>query len=102
MADDGNVTTASTALGTIGTVFWCVQLIPQIWYNWRHKKTEGFPALMAFLWAGCMFYFSRWTLLAMGVGVNVLCLGAVPMGVYLILQVSIPNLPTRIERGITQ
>ena len=58
MASEGNVTTASTALGTIGTVFWCVQLIPQIWYNWRHKKTEGFPALMAFLWAGCMFDFT--------------------------------------------
>ncbi|KAK4145297.1 uncharacterized protein C8A04DRAFT_10661, partial [Dichotomopilus funicola] len=29
------------------------QLIPQIWTNWRTKKTEGLPALMMFLWALC-------------------------------------------------
>ncbi|KAK4102137.1 hypothetical protein N658DRAFT_566259 [Parathielavia hyrcaniae] len=32
---------------------WCVQLIPQIWTNWRTKKTEGLPAMMMFLWALC-------------------------------------------------
>ncbi|KAJ5179815.1 PQ loop repeat protein [Penicillium capsulatum] len=76
MAREGNVTTASTALGTIGTVFWCIQLVPQIWHNWRRKKTEGFPALMGFLWAAC----------------------AVPMGVYLILQQV--NLPLQIQPQI--
>lgn len=49
----GNVTLASNVLGTIGTVLWCIQLIPQIWYNWRRKKTDGFPAAMMFLWASC-------------------------------------------------
>ncbi|KAK4042189.1 hypothetical protein C8A01DRAFT_14199, partial [Parachaetomium inaequale] len=29
------------------------QLIPQIWTNWRTKKTEGLPGLMMFLWALC-------------------------------------------------
>lgn len=52
---DGNVTLASNVLGTIGTVLWCIQLIPQIWYNWRRKNTDGFPATMMFLWALCMY-----------------------------------------------
>jgi hypothetical protein len=30
-----------------------VQLIPQIWTNWRTKNTEGLPGLMMFLWALC-------------------------------------------------
>ncbi|KAJ5149253.1 PQ loop repeat protein [Penicillium atrosanguineum] len=64
-----NVTVASNVLGTIGTVLWCIQLIPQIWYNWRRKTTDGFPAIMMLLWATC----------------------SVPMGAYLVLQkVSIP------------
>jgi len=50
-----NVTLASNVLGTIGTVLWCIQLIPQIWYNWRRKKTDGFPAAMMFLWASCVY-----------------------------------------------
>ncbi|CAI7589676.1 unnamed protein product [Penicillium pancosmium] len=62
---DGNVTVASNVLGTIGTVLWCIQLIPQIWYNWRRKNTDGFPATMMFLWALC----------------------SIPMGAYLILQI---------------
>ncbi|EPS34667.1 hypothetical protein PDE_09631 [Penicillium oxalicum 114-2] len=66
---DGNVTVASNVLGTIGTVLWCIQLIPQIWYNYRRKKTDGFPAAMMLLWASC----------------------SVPMGAYFILQkVNIP------------
>jgi hypothetical protein len=50
---DGNVTLASNVLGTIGTVLWCIQLVPQIWYNYRRKKTDGFPAAMMLLWASC-------------------------------------------------
>ncbi|KAJ5353937.1 hypothetical protein N7541_006501 [Penicillium brevicompactum] len=52
---ESNVTLSSTVLGTIGTVLWCIQLIPQIWHNWRRKKTDGFPAAMMFLWASCEF-----------------------------------------------
>lgn len=44
---------ASTVLGTLGTVCWCVQLIPQIYYNYRRKNCEGFPPMMMFLWAFC-------------------------------------------------
>ncbi|PTU19846.1 hypothetical protein P175DRAFT_0509837 [Aspergillus ochraceoroseus IBT 24754] len=76
MAGDGNVTLASNVLGTIATVLWCIQLIPQIWYNWKQKDTEGVPQVMMLLWASC----------------------AVPMGAYLILQQV--NLPLQIQPQI--
>ncbi|KKK14294.1 hypothetical protein ARAM_007018 [Aspergillus rambellii] len=76
MAGDGNVTLASNVLGTIATVLWCIQLIPQIWYNWKRKDTEGVPQVMMLLWASC----------------------AVPMGAYLILQQV--NLPLQIQPQI--
>ena len=44
---------AASILGTIGTVLWCIQLIPQIWQNWRRGSTEGVPASMMILWASC-------------------------------------------------
>ncbi|KAJ5562665.1 hypothetical protein N7461_001426 [Penicillium sp. DV-2018c] len=76
MSSEGNITLASNVLGTIGTVLWCVQLIPQIWHNWRRKNTDGFPASMMFLWASC----------------------SVPMGAYLILQQV--NIPLQIQPQI--
>ncbi|BFZ61549.1 Beige protein-like 1 [Saitoella coloradoensis] len=36
---------------TIGTVCWCVQLVPQIWTNWRRKSTTGLSPWMLMLWA---------------------------------------------------
>lgn len=42
---------AATLLGTIGTVLWCIQLIPQIIHNYRRKNCEGLPSIMMFLWA---------------------------------------------------
>ncbi|KAL8806041.1 MAG: hypothetical protein Q9182_001573 [Xanthomendoza sp. 2 TL-2023] len=65
MAPQGEIPIAANVLGTIGTVFWCIQLIPQIWYNWKQKKTDGLPGLMMFIWA----------------------VSAVPFGVYAIVQV---------------
>lgn len=44
---------AANVLGTIGTVFWCIQLIPQVVYNWRRKDCTGLPPIMMFLWAVC-------------------------------------------------
>lgn len=69
MAPQGEIPIAANVLGTIGTVFWCIQLIPQIWYNWKQKKTDGLPGSMMFIWA----------------------LSAVPFGVYAIVQVSPPS-----------
>ncbi|KAK7208644.1 PQ loop repeat-domain-containing protein [Myxozyma melibiosi] len=54
-SDDNNK--IATILATIGTVFWCIQLIPQIWKNYRRKSTDGFPVSMMILWAAAgVFY----------------------------------------------
>ncbi|KAH7628676.1 PQ loop repeat-domain-containing protein [Sordaria sp. MPI-SDFR-AT-0083] len=53
MAPQTEIPVAANVLGTIGTVLWCVQLIPQIWTNWRRKQTTGLPGTMMFLWALC-------------------------------------------------
>ncbi|MCJ1257865.1 hypothetical protein MMC24_005691 [Lignoscripta atroalba] len=73
MAPQTSIPVAANVLGTIGTVFWCVQLVPQVWYNWRKKKTDGLPGLMMFLWASC----------------------AVPFGVYAIVQNF--NIPIQVQ-----
>ncbi|MCJ1474009.1 hypothetical protein MMC13_002667 [Lambiella insularis] len=76
MAPQSMIPAAANVLGTIGTVFWCIQLVPQIWHNWRKKETEGLPALMMILWAAC----------------------AVPFGVYAIVQNF--NIPIQIQPQI--
>ncbi|KAF8315421.1 hypothetical protein DL93DRAFT_2057223 [Clavulina sp. PMI_390] len=38
-------------LGTIGTVLWSGQILPQIWKSWREKSTEGLSASLMFIWA---------------------------------------------------
>lgn len=73
MAPQTSIPPAANILGTIGTVCWCVQLIPQIWHNWRLKKTDGLPGLMIMLWASC----------------------AVPFGVYSIVQNF--NIPIQVQ-----
>lgn len=76
MAPQGEIPIAANVLGTIGTIFWCVQLIPQIWTNWRTKKTDGLPGVMMLLWALC----------------------AVPFGVYAIVQNF--NIPLQVQPQI--
>ncbi|KAL8769362.1 MAG: hypothetical protein Q9209_004589 [Squamulea sp. 1 TL-2023] len=73
MAPQGDIPISANVLGTIGTVFWCIQLIPQVWYNWKQKKTDGLPGLMMFIWA----------------------VSAVPFGVYAIVQKF--NIPIQIQ-----
>ncbi|KAI0389609.1 PQ-loop-domain-containing protein [Xylariaceae sp. FL0594] len=53
MAPQQEIPVAASVLGTIGTILWSIQLIPQAWTNWRRKSTEGLPASMMFLWALC-------------------------------------------------
>lgn len=48
----------STVLATIGTILWCIQMIPQIWANYRRKNTEGFPEAMCLLWCLCAPFFA--------------------------------------------
>lgn len=50
-----------------------LQLLPQIWMNWRTKRTEGLPGVMMYLWALC----------------------GVPFGVYAVVQNF--NIPLQIQ-----
>lgn len=49
---------AANVLGTIGTVCWCIQLIPQIVHNYRRKNCTGLQPLMLFLWSASGVPFS--------------------------------------------
>ncbi|ODV63375.1 Ilt1p [Ascoidea rubescens DSM 1968] len=51
MSHDPNDSIEVNVVATIGTVFWCIQLIPQIIRNYRVKDCTGFPPLMMILWA---------------------------------------------------
>ncbi|KXN92656.1 hypothetical protein AN958_11757 [Leucoagaricus sp. SymC.cos] len=41
---------AENVLGTMGTIFWTGQLIPQVWKNFRDKKTEGLSPWLMSIW----------------------------------------------------
>ncbi|KAI1414121.1 PQ loop repeat-domain-containing protein [Hypoxylon sp. FL1857] len=62
MAPQQNIPPAANVLGTIGTVLWCIQMIPQIWTNWRTKKTDGLPSSMMYLWAICAVPFGAYNI----------------------------------------
>lgn len=51
MAPQTSIPAAANVLGTIGTVFWCIQLLPQIYRSYRTKSTVGVPPAMMFLWS---------------------------------------------------
>lgn len=53
-----DIPAAENALATIGTIFWCIQLVPQIIRNYRVKNCEGLPASMMLLWAASGVPFS--------------------------------------------
>ncbi|KAI0204405.1 PQ loop repeat-domain-containing protein [Astrocystis sublimbata] len=76
MAPQGDIPLAANVLGTIGTVLWSIQLIPQAWSNWRKKSTDGFPAIMMFLWA----------------------ISGVPFGIYAVVQNF--NIPIQVQPQI--
>ena len=92
MAPQEHIPVAANVLGTIGTVLWCVQLIPQIWTNWRTKKTDGLPGAMMFLWALCK------SLTTLPCAIQKLIrppLGGVPFGTYAIVQNF--NIPIQVQ-----
>ncbi|KAI1827109.1 PQ loop repeat-domain-containing protein [Xylaria intraflava] len=76
MAPQGQIPIAANVLGTIGTILWSLQLVPQAWSNWRRKDTEGLPSIMMFLWAAC----------------------GVPFGIYAIVQNF--NIPVQVQPQI--
>ncbi|POS78128.1 PQ loop repeat protein [Diaporthe helianthi] len=63
MAPQCSIPVAATVLGTIGTILWCIQLVPQIWTNWRTKSTDGLPGSMMFLWAICGVPFGAYSII---------------------------------------
>ncbi|BGP53205.1 hypothetical protein JCM8202_002761 [Rhodotorula sphaerocarpa] len=42
---------AEQVCGWIGTVLWCIQLVPQVFLNYRRKTTEGLSGSLCVLWA---------------------------------------------------
>ncbi|OAA60562.1 Cystinosin/ERS1p repeat protein [Niveomyces insectorum RCEF 264] len=53
MAPQTHIPVAANVLG----------LVPQIWTNWRTKKTDGLPASMMFLWAVCGVPFGAYAII---------------------------------------
>ncbi|KAG7532115.1 hypothetical protein FFLO_03857 [Filobasidium floriforme] len=51
MSSDSPRSTAVEALATLGAVFWSIQLLPQIFLNYRRQSTEGLHSSMMILWA---------------------------------------------------
>lgn len=90
MARQESIPVAANVLGTIGTILLCVQLIPQIWMNYRSKKTEGLPAIMMFIWATCR---ALYHLQQLGANLFFFNPAGVPFGVYAIGQ----NLNTPVQ-----
>ncbi|KAJ6536812.1 hypothetical protein B0H19DRAFT_1382691 [Mycena capillaripes] len=43
-------TVAENVLGTIGTVCWTAQLVPQVWKSWRDRSTAGLSPWLFLLW----------------------------------------------------
>ncbi|KAJ7464400.1 PQ loop repeat-domain-containing protein [Mycena latifolia] len=54
---------AENVLGTIGTVCWTVQMIPQLWKSWREKSTEGLSPWFVLLWGISEGFLGTYTLL---------------------------------------
>ncbi|KIW04504.1 uncharacterized protein PV09_04260 [Verruconis gallopava] len=66
MSSDEHVTAQpqiSVVLGGIGTACWCIQILPQIWKNWRRHTTTGVPSHMLLLWASAMPFFGAYCIL---------------------------------------
>ncbi|KAG8904025.1 hypothetical protein FRB99_002367 [Tulasnella sp. 403] len=42
---------AENVFGTIGTILWMLQLVPQVWKSWRDHSTEGLSTWLMFIWA---------------------------------------------------
>ncbi|KAJ7464410.1 PQ loop repeat-domain-containing protein [Mycena latifolia] len=54
---------AENVLGTIGTVCWTAQMVPQLWKSWREKSTEGLSPWLVLLWGVSAGFLGAYTLL---------------------------------------
>ncbi|KAF9005988.1 PQ-loop-domain-containing protein [Cyathus striatus] len=41
---------AEQVFGTIGTICWTAQMLPQVWKSWREKSTDGLSQWLVLLW----------------------------------------------------
>ncbi|KAJ7344082.1 PQ loop repeat-domain-containing protein [Mycena albidolilacea] len=56
-------TVAGNVLGTIGTVCWTAQLVPQVWKSWREKSTEGLSPWLVLLWGISAGFLGAYTII---------------------------------------
>ncbi|KAJ6463688.1 PQ loop repeat-domain-containing protein [Mycena vitilis] len=54
---------AENVLGTIGTICWTAQMVPQIWKSWREKSTHGLSPWLVLLWGISAGFLGAYTLL---------------------------------------
>ncbi|KIJ53951.1 hypothetical protein M422DRAFT_221517 [Sphaerobolus stellatus SS14] len=52
---------AENVLGTIGTICWTAQILPQNWKSWREHSTEGLSAYLSLLWALAAIFLGVYT-----------------------------------------
>ncbi|KAJ7343923.1 PQ loop repeat-domain-containing protein [Mycena albidolilacea] len=56
-------TVAENVLGTIGTVCWTAQLVPQVWKSWRERSTEGLSPWLVLLWGISSGFLGAYTII---------------------------------------
>ncbi|KAJ7862656.1 PQ loop repeat-domain-containing protein [Mycena olivaceomarginata] len=56
-------TVAENVLGTIGTVCWTAQLVPQVWKSWRERSTEGLSPWLVLLWGISAGFLGAYTII---------------------------------------
>ncbi|KAF9453608.1 hypothetical protein P691DRAFT_800242 [Macrolepiota fuliginosa MF-IS2] len=54
---------AENVLGTMGTICWTGQLIPQVWKNYRAKKTVGLSPFLMLLWGIATMFLGAYSIL---------------------------------------
>ncbi|KAF7310086.1 hypothetical protein MIND_00381900 [Mycena indigotica] len=54
---------AENVLGTMGTVCWTIQMIPQIWKSWRTKSTQGLSHWLVLVWGCAASFLGAYTII---------------------------------------
>ncbi|KAF7322239.1 hypothetical protein HMN09_00000700 [Mycena chlorophos] len=54
---------AQNVLGTLGTICWSVQMVPQIWKSYREKSTEGLSHWLVLIWGSTVAFFGPYTII---------------------------------------
>ncbi|KAJ7097237.1 PQ loop repeat-domain-containing protein [Mycena belliarum] len=54
---------AENVMGTIGTICWTVQMVPQIYKSYHDKSTEGLSPWLVLVWGGAAAFLGAYTIL---------------------------------------